>query len=761
MIRTIRLRTLLIGGVFTLFFVLLAVRVYWVQIVDSAWLVGEAQKNWHKSQTIPSQRGAILDRNGNLLAEDGPSYNVAIDPNAINKNGTLEEVVQGLSAILGKPEQQLRELATAKTEKGAFWNWREVRSEGWNIDNEVADQIKEQFAPARQVFGGVTNFKEYGIYLMPQSKRYYPGGRLASHILGFINKEGKATQGIEYYYDNILHGTDGKIETAKDPQGNELPGANVYYEAPIDGNNVKLTIDKQIQSYMESAMETSFQKWRPKAMSAIALNPQTMEILGMVSLPNFNPNKYWQVPGAGDLTNHAISGQFEPGSTFKLVTLAAAVEEGIFKPNDSFMSGSITLPGGDKLHDHDRAGWGAISYLDGLKRSSNVAFVKLGYEQLGEAKLREYIERFGFGQKTGVDMPAEAKGTIRFRYPTEIATATYGQGGVAVSVMQLAAAYGAIANGGKLMTPYIVKEIDDAKTGQVIQRTEPKFVRQVVSEETARKVSEYLEQVVSDQKIGTGKSAYIEGVRIAGKTGTANKVINGRYSTDRWIISFAGYAPAEDPKILFVIVSDEPDLKGDYHLGSNATQPAFREMMLNTLRYMGITSAAQEAQISEKDYSVSVPQVTDQPLSQAKKTLDTNKIGYEVLGNGTKVLQQYPQPGTEIGLLERMILLTDRADQVKLPNLNGKSMRDALAICSMLQVNCAVAGEGYVTSQKKLEGGTDVMLELHPWGEKPNESGKEDAAKGKEKEAAKEPAGGAQTSSTKTGSSKVSASARQ
>jgi len=414
-----------------------------------------------------------------------------------------------------------------------------------------------------------------GVYMIEEQKRYYPSNELAAHVLGYMDKDGNPRSGVEYRYHELLKGTPGSIHYIKDLLGYELPDGEVGFEPAVDGKSIRLTIDQNIQSYIEQALLAAYEKYEPKSMSAIAVNPKTMEILGMANLPVFNPNRYWDFASQADFYNHAVLSLYEPGSTFKIVTLAAAEEEGLFHPDDTFQSGSISFPewGSKRIHDHNRTGWGEITYLEGLKRSSNVAFVKLGYEKLGKEKLSEYIHAFGFGQPTGIDLPGEGVGDVDFRYPIEVANATFGQG-VTVTVLQQIAAVSAIANGGTLMKPYLLKEVIDPETGEVIERTEPQAVRRVVSEETARKVAEYLEQVVADREIGTGRDAYIEGYRVAGKTGTAQVVENGTYASDKWLVSFVGFAPVENPRIALIVIADEPKVD-DYRMAGRGLPPGF------------------------------------------------------------------------------------------------------------------------------------------------------------------------------------------
>lgn len=734
MTKKVKIRSLLIGGLFTLFFIALIARMYWVQVIDSSWLLAKAQQKWETDKEIRPVHGQIVDRNDKVLAEDAPAYTVALNSQMIDQLHIGEEVVKGLASILKMSddpaeiralEDKIRSRLNKRKEDGTYLSQVEIRNEGWKIDAEVADKIRQfmeelkDTAKAKDKKG--SRPKNVGIYLLEDEKRFYPGGKLASHLIGYRDKEGKPVTGLEAATDQYLKGIPGFLSYQKDQKGVELPDAKVNFQPAVDGNNVRLTIDKNIQFYMENALDKMQEKFHPKGMIGIAADPKTMEILGMVSYPQYNPNKYWETRSQSDFINHAVASQYEPGSTFKLVTLAAAVEEGIFNPNDTYMSGSIQVPG-RRLHDHNVVGWGKISYLDGLKRSSNVAFVKLGYEKLGQEKLKDYIDRFGFGQKTGVDIPGEVPGIVNMQYPSEFATATYGQG-LTTTAIQQTAAYAAIANGGKLMWPHVVKDIVDPQTGEVIQSFEPKFIRQVVSENTAKQVSEYLEQVVSDQAIGTGRGAYIEGYRVAGKTGTANKVEPGEkgYAEGKWVVSFIGYAPIEDPRILLTIIADEPDLGGNYHRGGELGPPAFKEIVTQTLHYMGVGLSSQQSAAPEKDNKFTVPDLKGQTAEQAREQVSKYGVTVETIGKGSKVVDQFPDPGTKIGVSQRIYLMMQEDGTIEIPDMTGKSARDALEMCSFMKAQCQTEGDGYVASQSLSgEGDSAVLaLTLKPYNELP------------------------------------------
>jgi penicillin-binding protein 2B len=720
--KKMKVRSLLIGTLFTILFMGLVGRLYWVQIVEASFLIEKAESAWSHDTKLPATRGTIFDRNNKILAQDGSAYTVVVQPQIIHSRDQQIDIVEALSPILHISKDKLMSLITRKKENGEYLSQVEVRNEGWKIDSEIADQIR--------IVIDENHFK--GIFMLEEQKRYYPAQDLASHVLGYSNKEGEAVLGLEAYYDDKLKGESGVVHYDKDGKSYELPDSKVTYKPAVHGMSMKLTIDENIQLYIDQALEAAYEQYSPKSISAIAVDPNTMEVLGMGNYPNYNPNEYWSFSDYGDFYNHAIASTYEPGSTFKIVTLAGAVEEGLFDPNDTYKSGRISLPGG-VIHDHNRIGWGEITYLEGLKRSSNVAFVNLGYEKLGADKLKKYINEFGFGQNTGIDLPGEVSGSINFRnhIPTEVATVTFGQGRVAVTAIQQIAAISAIANGGKLLKPYLVKEIINPETNEVIESFEPEVVRQVISEETSRKVGEYLEQVVSDQSIGTGRTVYLEGYRVAGKTGTAQKVVDGKYSDDKWIVSFIGYAPVENPKIAIIVIADEPDIQGDYRLGSGVSAPVFKEVMSKSLRYFGVASKPKESIVTVSSLPrVTIPDVTQLSAIAAENEIKKNGLEVETIGSGKTVINQFPSPETEIASGQRIYILTQKPEYITTPDFTEMSLRDAFQLCGLLQMGCQVEGEGYVVEQKetKEDGLRNVKLFLQPLSQFSEEVSEEDSA---------------------------------
>lgn len=741
MTRRIKLRTLLMGGLFTLLFGGLIFRLFWVQVVEADFWEEQAKKTWSTSQNLQQERGMVLDRDGKVLAADATAYTVALLPKRIAEIESkhpewkiTDKIVAKLHEVLGTSESTLRSMAASKKDDGTLRDQREVRPNGWKVDKAIKDELSD-FREELRKETGTTNV---GFIFLEDTKRYYPNGSLVSHIIGYESKEGEAILGLEKEMNDLLKGESGYIKYQKDGARTQLPNGEVEYKQPIDGSDVTLTIDTDIQFYMYEALRQAYEEYHPISITAIAADPKTMEILGMVNMPDFNPNEYWEYSqNQAAFRNNAVQSLYEPGSTFKIVTLAAAVEEGLFNPNEMYMSGSIKYTEKDRpIRDHNWIGWGEISMLDGLKHSSNVAFVKLGFLKLGKKKLVDYINAFGFGQKTGIELPNEVSRSFSLDWPSEVATAAFGQGKVLVTPIQQVAAVAAVANGGKLLQPHIVKSITDPVTGDKLV-TEPKVIRQVISEQTSRKVGEYLEQVVSDQEIGTGRKAYIPGYKIAGKTGTAQKVSSGvekdpngtDYAKDRYVVSFIGYAPVEDPKIVLYVIMDEPQAENAG--GGALVAPIFKEIMQKSLEHLGVkpnlpksetdaevgmmgisaTNKSVSGANTEAEVTSTVPDVVGMTVSQAQAALKAKKFPVGVLGKGTKVLKQLPKAGSVMPPSQRIYLLTDE-QQGNVPDLTGLSLRDAVEMCTLLQVPFNVEGEGYVESQKAVKIGSVWTLQL-------------------------------------------------
>ncbi len=714
-VKRIKLRTLFVGGLITLLFLVLFTRIFWVQVVKADFWLGEAKKIWAASDTIPAERGTITDRNGNLLAMNIPAYTVVVNPKVIQELGIEDQVADGLSKILGKPKADIVKQVSFRNAKGEYSQYRELRPEGLNIEKKKSDevaklsvQIKKDLEEKR---GKKISGSDMGITLIKGSKRLYPNNTLAAHLLGFVNKQGDPVIGLEADFNDVLKGTDGKIVYEKDGNRVQVDNGTAKLVPAVNGKNIKLTIDNEIQHYVQDAIQEAYDLYKPQSITAIVADPNSMEVLGMANLPTFDPNSY-SSSNPINFNNLAVGGTYEPGSTFKIVTLAGAVQEKMFNPNEEYMSGRISVPGQD-VYDIKRSGWGPITYLEGLKRSSNVAFVHLGMERLGKEKLTDYIRNFGFGTKTGIEIKQEVRGSLNIQGKSDVARASFGQGPVSVTPIQQVAAVAAVANGGKLLKPHIVKEIDDPAADKKTE-TQKEQVRQVITAETSKLTSGFLEQVVSDSKIGTGRNAAIAGYRVAGKTGTAQKIVNGTYSKDKYVVSFIGYAPVSNPRFVVYVIVDSPSVPDPG--GGKIAAPVFKKIVTQSLRYMGVKPDVSVPPSQDKKQPLTVPDLTGLTLAKAQQELKARGLASKAVGKGASVLKQMPAAGTIVSDSQSVYLVTEEENKLQLPSLAGSSLREALQLCSSVGRKCVTEGEGYVISQMeaKLNGEPVVKLTLKP-----------------------------------------------
>ncbi len=674
--KRIKRRSLLIGIIITIIFFLLLINTYLIQTINATIYRDQAALNWNSSYVLEPDRGIIYDRNGERLAQNSTAYTVVAITSKKNPAHISDPVAvaQLLAPILDMTEASIIALLT----KTAYQV--ELRPGGWKIDKDKAEEIR--------------NLKIPGIILREEQVRYYPFNSMAAYLIGFVNYDNQPVLGLESYYDKYLRGKAGQLNVLEDLKGYRLPEGEVLYEPAQNGNHLVSTIDNTIQMYVENALDKTQAMYNPKNMIAIVADPNTGEILAQASRPNFNLNQYWDIRDYNDLT---INYNFEPGSTFKIFTLAAAVEEGLFIADDTYKSGKINVPGGT-INDHNKGvGWGNITYLEGVFRSSNVAFVKLGYEMLGKDRLFDYIEDFGFGQRTGIDLKNESVGIVKAetqRYPLDVATTTFGQG-IAVTPMQMIKATSALANGGRLVTPHLAKEIRDASTGDIIKELTPPVGRQVLSEATSREVSSILEQTVNFGQ----KSGYIEGYNVAGKTGTAQKIgPDGNYSEDAFIVSFIGYAPSYDPKLLVYVIVDEPELDTAYY-GSEIAVPIFTEIMQNSLRYLKVPISSGSSSTNREDQLENLVDYTGKYVLASADSLVQSGFKPIIVGEGDQILSQYPKANPAIARGSSVYLITVPLAEYELIDFTGKSLREVLEYCMVLNIDCSFLGSGYVTSQ--------------------------------------------------------------
>ncbi|WP_059170049.1 stage V sporulation protein D [Bacillus sp. FJAT-27445] len=615
-----RLMAALLTGI--LVFIIIDVRLGYVQFYLGDMLTDRAKDSWSRNIPFAPKRGEIVDRNGVPLATNISSPTVWIVPRQVEDPETAAEK---LAAVLNtSKESTLKSL----TETESI-----IRlPSGRKISHEKAKEIR------------LLGLK--GIYLGDDSKRHYPFGNYLSHVLGFAGIDNQGLMGLELFYNKELSGQKGSVQFYADAKGRRMDDMADDYQPPIDGLDLKLTIDTKVQTIVERELEIAQKTYNPDGLVAIAMNPNNGEILAMSSRPNFDPANFRTVPQEVYNRNLPVWSTYEPGSTFKIITLAAAIEEGkVNLEKDHFHdSGSVQVAGA-RLKCWKRGGHGSQSFLEVVQNSCNPGFVELG-ERLGKDKLFSYIKGFGFGQKTGIDLQGEGTG-ILFNMnrvgPVELATTAFGQG-VSVTPIQQVAAVAAAVNGGYLYTPYIAKELVDPVTNQVIMKNSPKLKRRVISEETSKQIRFALESVVAQ---GTGGKAFIDSYRVGGKTGTAQKAQGGRYLENNHIVSFIGFAPADDPQLVVYVAVDNP--KGTVQFGGVVSAPIVGNIMKDSLLAMGVEP--RKEQIEKKMTWQDVPMI-EMPnlegLSKKELREQMENLKVEAKGEGDIVIKQLPQAGTRV-----------------------------------------------------------------------------------------------------------------
>ena len=674
---------------FSLLFLLLIGRILYIQVtgqVNGQVLAVKAQAKTLKQKAIESERGLITDRNGEVIAEDTSSYTLVAVLNDEFKSYVKdpEETAKTLAQYIDMDEEAILERLSKEGRDQV-----EFGAAGRDISHTVKKEIEALELP--------------GIAFTRDTKRFYPNGVFASHVIGYTekheNEETGETEtvgmlGIEKMLQDKLQGIDGKLTYESDRWGFLLPNKEQHIVAAENGDNVELTLDKKIQSFLEDSLNKVQSTYDPEYIVAIVANPKTGEILAMGQRPSFDPTTKEGIEATW--RNLAIEENFEPGSTMKVFTLAAAVEEGVFNPNATFTAGSYKI--GRTINDHTGIKKGVtMTYLQAVQRSSNVGFIKLGYELLGKEKLKKYLTNFGFAEPTGIDLPNEVGSKLLFNRDVEVATTSFGQGSVVTPIQQIQA-FSAIANDGKMMKPYVVSKITDSSSGEVVEETEPTVAGTPISADTAKTVREYLETVITDEK-ATGTMYAIDGYSVAGKTGTAQiPGPNGTYLTghENYIFSFMGMAPAEDPELIMYVAVKQPDLS-DGGTGATAVSSIFNPVMKNSLQYLNIASTE-----TSKKESISLGNYEGQSVETVVSEL--TEIGYApvILGDGETVTQQSPAAETILIQGEKVILKTEGT--VVMPDLLGWSLRDVMKLVNMVELELNVAGSGYVTKQSIASG---------------------------------------------------------
>ncbi len=644
-----RIRIMMIGTVFGLLFLSVVGRAFYLQILQHENLVKKADKQHQHKVDLTPARGSILDRNGTTLAESIHMDSCYAEPRRIKD---VDGTAGVLAPILGVPKDEL--IAKLSVNKSFIW------VERW-LAPEVAIRVK--------------NMKLPGIGFAPESKRFYPNMEIAAHVVGFTGRDPNGLEGIELKYDSTILGNTGYMITERDALGRNIAIMNNLIKDSSPGKSVVLTLDKTIQFITEKELAKAVKENNAKSGMALVMESNTGKGLAMANYPTFNPNAYSRY-SLSQLRNHVVADSFEPGSTFKIFTIAAAIDSGLIKATDMYNCENGTYQLADRIihddHPHSR-----LNVSDIIKYSSNIGAAKIGYK-MGEARLSPYLRNFGFGGRTGIDLPGESPGNLkRHWYGIDLASISFGQG-VSLSTIQLATALSTIANGGNLMRPYLVEQILD-DNGKVVQKFEPQIVRRVISAETAQKVTKMMETVTGEG--GTGTKAALDGFRVAGKTGTAQKVdpVTRTYSLTKRTGSFVGFVPADKPRLTIAVIIDEPQ---GVKYGGVVAAPAFRGIAQNSLAYLKIQPDRPTAVAFKPPDAVVVPDPPDESLSDG----DVREIS------------------AEGGIM---------------PNFKGMSMRRVLKVMEKRGINIRLLGSGRAAEQSpppghKIRGVDEVWIKFAP-----------------------------------------------
>ena len=648
-----RTRIVIIGVFFGLMFVAVTCQAFKLQIVQHEDMIKKADRQHQRIVPLTPARGTIMDRNGNNLAVSVEMDSCFAEPRYIQD---MEGTAAVLAPFLNIPQQEL--LKKMNGNKNFVWLAR-------RLTPEQAIRIK--------------NLKLRGIGFAPETKRFYPNFEVAAHVIGFTGLDPAGLEGVEKKYDSTILGNTGYVVTERDGKGRSIAIKDTVVKNSSPGKNLMLTLDMTIQHIAEKELAKAVIESKAKSGTALVMESDTGRILAMANYPTFNPNSFAQ-SGQAQLRNRAVADSYEPGSTFKVFVVAAALEEKLVRPTDMYNceNGEYRISGKTIHDDHPHP---RLSVSEIIKYSSNIGSAKIGFK-LGEERMRRYLTNFGFGQRTGIDLPGEAAGILKKRmYGIDLATTAFGQG-VSVSAVQLVNAMSAIANGGTLMKPYVVEKIIDDK-GQVVQQFDPQPIRRVLSADSAQKMARMMETVTGEG--GTGTKAAIEGMRVAGKTGTAQKVdpLTRGYSSKR-IGSFIGFAPADKPKLTIAVIIDEPQ---GVKYGGVVAAPAFRGIALNSLAYLKILPTGDGRKTANQPKAQPGPSEADKVQQEAMSEGDA----FDELPEGTAVM----------------------------PDFRGMSMRRVLQVMEKRNLNIRLLGSGRAMEQspppgQAIKGTGEVWIKFAP-----------------------------------------------
>ncbi|MDR0315065.1 MAG: PASTA domain-containing protein [Oscillospiraceae bacterium] len=688
------------------------------QIINADEYRQKAEAQQLSDKTISAQRGTIYDKNMNILSQSANVWKVYINPSKIEDEKTRDNISRGLSNILELDYKKVHEKASQSK-----YGYVSIKTQ---VENEKKNQISE-FISANRGYNQI-------IGVDPDTKRYYPYAEFASTVLGFTGSDDEGRSGLEYFYNDSLTGVAGRIITARNARQGDMPNQFESTYDPKQGTSLVLTIDQVIQYYLDKGLEQAVRDSKALYGYGIVMDVKTGAILAMSTKPDYDPNEPYDITNGKKLEqideitneeekkkamsdaryaqwrNRTISDTYEPGSVFKVVTASAALEENVVSENDGFhCTGSVRIA--DRIiHCHNRRGHGSETFTQGLMNSCNPVFVNVG-QRLGAKKFYKYFEACGFSVTTGVDLPAEAKPVANVTYYTadklgvsQLASCSFGQS-FQVSPIQMINAVAAIGNGGRLMTPYIVGSTLDEE-GNTISVNDPKMKRQVVSESTAKRVAKMMEAVSTS---GTGKNSYVAGYRVAGKTGTSQKLTNkGKY-----IASFVGFAPADDPSIAVLIVIDEPT--GGSYTGGALAAPVAAQVFEQTLIYLNVEPKYTNEELAQLD--VKTPSLVGKSVTDAIKELRAKGFTYKTIGTGKKVVNQTPSYNQILPKNGIVVLYTEEQSETTktvVPKLIGLTLAQANKAAIDAGVNIKVSGytsdSDIVSYRQSVAEGTQVAM---------------------------------------------------
>ncbi|OOM50919.1 stage V sporulation protein D [Clostridium beijerinckii] len=732
----IQKRTRSVAFSLTAIFAILIIRLSYIMMVDGKDYSARAEEQWTSEVKIDAKRGEVLDRNGNELAVSANVYRVDFDLNSIrnylkrsvksipNKELTNmksvgipiptegsgltnDDIAPVIAKVLNMDVSEIKADLEKKLPSGADAFSVTVARK---IEKDIADKVKE--------------LNINGIIVSQDTKRYYPNNNFLSHVLGTTDPDGKGLSGVELQYNSYLSGIPGMKVAELDKNNEDLPYTVSQYTEPVNGKDVTLTIDENIQNIVENIAQKAYKDDKAKEVSILVMNPKTGEVLGMVNKPDFDPNNPYdgasKFDGA-DLTdkiqkmwrNRLVSDTFEPGSIFKVITTISGLENNVANKDTQFVdNGSISV-GGIVVKDAERENK-LQNLLQIIQNSSNVCFVKLG-QMIGKDKLYESINKFGFGKVSGIDLPGEASGIVKpidKVSEADLATISFGQTNTVNSV-QYMAAFNAIANGGTLIQPHVMKEIthNDENSVKIVDETFKPTTATVASAEKTAELRGYLEGVVTG---GTATGTFIDGYHIGGKTGTAEKVVGGKYGEGKYISSFVGMAPANDPKVTVMITVDEPS-NGEYY-ASQVAVPYAKMLFTGIFNYLDSASSNEKI---VKD--IIIPEVRNMKVSDAEKVLKDKGLDCNIDGNEETILSMKPYPGSSVKEGSKITLYTSGDatynNNVVMPNVRGYSKEDATTLLKNLGITATFEGNGVVSVQNISEGevipkGTTAQLIL-------------------------------------------------